>query len=193
MADVLRFQPDTPELVALKFPGPGKEVHGYKGTDEMYTLADGRLMFLEIPVAEKLDALQLAPGEPVRITKLKGKPGVKDSVKWDIRRASSTPAPAVATLETAPDLWPDGADFETPASTNGNGAAAHTNGNGGAGSTNAQVKTQALDAVKTAIDACLKGSQYAASIGFPINFEHEDVRALANTILIGMQQNGGRR
>ena len=199
MADVLRFAPEVPVEVALKFP-TGKPVQGHDGTDMMFTLVDGRLMFLAPPVAAQLDAMRIRPGEPFWITRNAGKSGVKGSVSWDIRRPNAG-SPANA-REPGYSQGPDADPFIATPHEQANGAAARpemppangtchapTSGNGYA----SDIRTQAESAVMTAIEACAKGAKYAASINFPINFEHEDVRALANTILIGMQQNGGRR
>jgi hypothetical protein len=175
MADILRFTPEVPVEVALKYP-TGKPVQGHDGTDMMFTLVDGRLMFLAPPIAAQIDAMQIRAGEPFWITRNAGKSGVKGSVSWDIRRPN-----AGSPVIQAPPARP-----EVP--TNGNPHPV-TSGNG----FNSDVRTQAESAVMTAIEACWKGEKYAASIGFACHFEHEDVRALANTILIGAQQNGGKR
>jgi hypothetical protein len=54
------------------------------------------------------------------------------------------------------------------------------------------LRTQADDAVQTAIAACAKGEKYAQALGYAVHFEHEDVRSLAISILIGAQ-NGAHR
>jgi hypothetical protein len=212
--EILRFAPEVPVEVALKFP-TGKLVQGNHGKDMMYTLVDGRLMFLEQGVAVQLDTLRIAPGEPFWITRNAGRPGVKGSVSWDIRRPQagarcqvpgvSTPQPAAA----PPVFWApeeEGHGFAAPPA-NGNGHAAAANGgsnghapaaaNGASANGHtaaaADVKTQAESAVMTAIEACSKGEKYAKSLGFPLSFEAEDVRAIAATILIGMQKNSGKR
>ena len=163
--------------VALKYP-TGKPVQGHDGTDMMFTLVDGRLMFLAPPIAAQIDAMRIAPGEPFWITRNAGKSGVKGSVSWDIRRPNAgTP---VAQAPEAP----------RPAMPPANGAChAPTSGNGYA----SDIRTQAESAVLTALEACAKGEKYAASIGYGMKFTSEDARAIAITILIGAQQNGGKR
>ena len=44
--NILRFEANTPVQVALKFDG-GRDVDGRFGPQVLYTLADGRLMYLE--------------------------------------------------------------------------------------------------------------------------------------------------
>jgi hypothetical protein len=184
--EILRFSPEVPVEVALKFP-TGKLVQGNHGPDMMYTLADGRLMFLDQLVAAQLDTLRIVPGEPFWITRNAGRPGVKGSVSWDIRRPRAqapqtqlAAAPRPPANGAPPIFWPE----------EGNGHAAAANGHTAAA---VAVKTQAESAVMTAIEACSKGEKYAASIGYACHFEHEDVRSIADTILIGMQKNGGQR
>src|SRR5438309_677202 len=55
--DVVKFAPNVPVEVALKFAIPGKVISTQNGERVMYTLADDRVMFLDIPVATKVDQL----------------------------------------------------------------------------------------------------------------------------------------
>jgi hypothetical protein len=55
--EVVKFVPNVPVEVALKYPIPGKIVSTPSGERMMYTLVDGRVMFLDLPVAKKVDEL----------------------------------------------------------------------------------------------------------------------------------------
>ena len=76
------------ETIALKYSN-GKRVNSrIPGAPDqvMFTLADGRRAFLPLEVAEEIDALKLAPGQPFTICKN----GPRD---WDVQYAhAATPA-----------------------------------------------------------------------------------------------------
>jgi len=66
--NILRFETNTPVQVALKFDG-GRDVDGRYGPQVLYTLADGRLMYLEPKAARRIDELKITAGEPSSIRK----------------------------------------------------------------------------------------------------------------------------
>jgi hypothetical protein len=55
--DVVQFVPNVPVKVALKFALPGKIISTHTGERVLYTLADGRVMFLDLGVAKKVEDL----------------------------------------------------------------------------------------------------------------------------------------
>jgi hypothetical protein len=55
--DVVQFVPNVPVEVALKFALPGKIISTHSGERVLYTLADGRVMFLDLGVAKKVEDL----------------------------------------------------------------------------------------------------------------------------------------
>src|ERR1035441_4556260 len=52
-SDVVEFIPNTPVLLAIKYPR-SKIVQGRYGELAMFTLTDGRVCFLDLGVAEKI-------------------------------------------------------------------------------------------------------------------------------------------
>jgi hypothetical protein len=64
----VQFQPNTPECVRLKYP-VGKIVSGVYGEQIYYTLADGRAMYLDLHVGQKVNELAARPGDPIMIMK----------------------------------------------------------------------------------------------------------------------------
>jgi hypothetical protein len=188
--EVIRFQADEVYEVALKYPD-GKPVEGRFGDQVLFTTTDDRVMYLDPPVATQIKNLRIARGELIQICKRSTKRGSKRSIDWEVKRvypegkqpgaAPSTEPPANGTAQALQQT-------ATSTTTTANGTPSLESQ-----LSRSIMKTQADDAVITAIDACAKGSKYAALIGFPITFEHEDVRSLAISILIGMQQAGGHR
>ena len=55
--EVVKFVPNAPVEVALKFAMPGKIISTRSGERVLYTLADDRVMFLDLPVARQLEGL----------------------------------------------------------------------------------------------------------------------------------------
>src|ERR1700686_1339577 len=88
--NILRFEANTPVLVALKYDG-GRDVDGRYGPQVPYTLADGRLMYLEPKAARRIDELKITAGEPFSICKREATNGNKRKVEWEVKRLEPVP------------------------------------------------------------------------------------------------------
>jgi hypothetical protein len=89
MAEYVRFETGQPQEVALKF-ADGKEVEGQYGEQVMYSLTDGRVMYVEPIVGAHIRRLQIQPGECFFIEKRK-KGRVND---WHVYREADEPPAA---------------------------------------------------------------------------------------------------
>jgi hypothetical protein len=112
--DVVDFPPNAPVTVALMYP-QGKIVSGQYGERVMFTLTDGRVMFLDPEVAGRIESLGINVRESFTIARCS--PAQKgDPVTWDIARvvgeqpngtlvlqAPETPTPKPPAMEAAPD------------------------------------------------------------------------------------------
>ena len=67
-SDIVRFPFNVPQQVSLKYAGP-KLINTKIGERALFTLTDGRVMFLEPKVAESIEMLALHPGEEFYIAK----------------------------------------------------------------------------------------------------------------------------
>jgi hypothetical protein len=76
--EVVEFPPNTPVTVALKY-GHAKTVSSQHGERFMFSLADGRVMFLDPEVGGKIEALGINVRENFQITR-----------KWDEQKSLST-------------------------------------------------------------------------------------------------------
>jgi hypothetical protein len=82
--DVVEFAPNTPVTLALKY-AQGKTISGQYGERMMYSLTDGKIMFLDLPVAGQIEKLNINVRESFTITKRTD--GKKDSpVSWEVAR-----------------------------------------------------------------------------------------------------------
>src|SRR6185312_6215160 len=76
MSDIIRFETNVPVTVTLRYP-EGKEVDGRFGPQVMFSTDDGRLFFVDPPVAARIHALRLRGGEEFVIVKRSVKDGRK--------------------------------------------------------------------------------------------------------------------
>src|ERR1017187_8770573 len=107
--EVVKFTPNEPVEVALKFAMPGKVVSTRNGERVLYTLADERVMFLDLGVARKIDDLGVNVREKFFVCRPAG--GKKDA-EWTVWRSPETEK-AHAEVESAPQ--PESpSEVETP-------------------------------------------------------------------------------
>jgi hypothetical protein len=191
--NILRFEANTPVEVALKFDG------GRYGPRVLYSLADGRLMYLEPEAARRIDELKITAGEQFSICKRERKNGQKRIVEWEVKRLE--PVPATARLEILP---PGGADepraaefepghvarsFHRTAAVASDHQKPEPAMNGSAASTiETQLRaslpgvTKLEYALKTAIAAAAGAEQFGHEIGYAVRFAPDDIRAMAISV-----------
>jgi hypothetical protein len=96
--NILRFQPNVPIHVALQ-SSQGIVVEGRYGNRMMFSLVDGRVMYVPPIVATKIEAEGIAAGERFELCKAQIKNGHGRSVEWALRRLD----PEEQLAEVAPD------------------------------------------------------------------------------------------
>jgi len=85
-SDIVKFGFNVPQLVNLRFATP-KLINTKIGERALFSLEDGRVMFLDVPVAESIEAMSIQPGEGFYICKR----STKDrGLYWDIWLAPDT-------------------------------------------------------------------------------------------------------
>lgn len=97
--NILRFQPNVPTQVALQ-SSQGVVVEGRYGNRMMFSLTDGRVMYVPPIVATKIEAEGIAAGERFELCKAQIKNGHGRSVEWALRRLD----PEEQFVEVAPDI-----------------------------------------------------------------------------------------
>jgi len=89
MSDIVRFEFGEPVEVALQFPEP-KVFDGQYGERHMYSLTDGRVMYVDPLTAARIKSLGVQPGEFFFIRKDKN----ERRTEWSVyREADQAPAP----------------------------------------------------------------------------------------------------
>jgi len=87
-SEILELAPNEPQLVAIKYAEPKVVANGRA----MFSLVDGRILFLDPPVAEKIIALGVRTGEPFAIClRWNGKRGTAKT--YDVWRESDAAEP----------------------------------------------------------------------------------------------------
>ena len=199
MAEYLRFSTNVSEEVALRFP-EGKQVQSKieGGADQMmYSLADGRVMYVPLQVGERICELQIGPNQRFSLVKAEVKTGNRRGIQWQVKRvdpAPEAPAPQPAAPTAPKAAKPEGAAAQpgTPAgvqsqpSTSGNGTARAN----AAVPLKASFATAAEEFMITAIEAARRAEEYAASHNCSVRFTSEDIQGLASTLFIQAAREG---
>ena len=106
MAEYLRFSTNIAVEVALRFP-EGKQVQSKLegGADQMmYSLADGRVMYVPLHVGERIRELRIGPGERFSLVKAEVKTGNRRGIEWQVEagRPGSGPPSAASGRANCP-------------------------------------------------------------------------------------------
>jgi len=188
---IVEFNANVPEVVQLKYRQP-KTVNTQRGARAMYSLTDGRVMFLDPAIAADISALNLERGERVRICfcKRKGEP-----TYWDIARADESRVRYASDEEVQAELpemhmrgsaamgsrapqpermqrtsAPAAAPSQTPQNHTADGSTPHTH---------------LEDALKSVVAAVHHATEYAKSIGYTMpQFTGDELARMANTLII---------
>ena len=165
----LKVPVNQPVQVALAYP-TGKEVQGQYGPQVLFSLclAPGgeKSMYVPPAVAEQIQNLGIAKGEPFQIVKVEVPNGTRPKVEWRVTR-----------------LKPEPSTVKKPVSVPVNGHAALN------GIPYYDPKTELILAYDTAIQVLVEARAHAAMAGLPVQFTGEDVRQLAATLIIDAGKN----
>jgi hypothetical protein len=216
-ASTLRFQPNVAEEVALKFRD-GRDVEGAYGPQVMFTLVDGRKLYLNPGPAERIRELGLRPGEFFSICKRQSN---GNSVRWEVTRldppATSGNGAAAHDAPRAPAYRSNlerqlAKSIEQVERAKANGAANGYNGGSSAGRAQPPAQSRPLPTalgaasavaveaatitsmLRLSVDALVSTQSYAKKQhGVELAFNEEDVRAIATTLFITATREAGWR
>ena len=211
--NILRFQPNVPTQVTLQ-SSQGIVVEGRYGNRMMFSLVDGRVMYVPPIVATKIEAEGIAAGERFELCKAQIKNGHGRSVEWALRRldpeeqlvdvAPDSPAPEtqlerdlrvsaeIANAKKANHELPEPSDPGPAPVTPMNNGNGNGNGNGAvpaaAQNENPQPRslTKLEHALKTAISAAHNAEKYGSELGYVVRFDADAIKSMAITVLINM-------
>jgi len=191
---ILQWQPNQPEELQLKYAS-GKHVTNNYGREEvMFSLQDGRLMYVPLIVEKQIQALQVRPGQTIEVCKHQS----DGRTEWKVRRieaAQPAPQPKPAARAAA-----NGASSKAVSSNHSSSSQSRSSQSNGHAQPAAELidQTENLDgpdlesfaerhleqALRISLMAAKKAEEYGQKIGKPIQFDKNDVRAMAATLLI---------
>src|SRR5580658_2754729 len=163
--NILPFHLNVPAEITLERP-EGTPVQGRYGDRVMFSLADGRVMYVPPFVAAKIEAEGVAAGERFQLCKTQMKNGGRRSIEWSVQRLGPVEQIACTTEPAEASHVPDSSGIragpavesepETPLERDlrASLASVTANGNGHKGphpSSQAAPPTKLEHALKTAI------------------------------------------
>jgi hypothetical protein len=192
MKERIVFQANVPVTATLAY-ADGLKVQGRFGDQVMYSLTDGRVMYVPPIVRDRLLELGIRQNGPFNICRAERREGNRRFVDWVVQpHSAASPTPSANSHADAPGLPVNG----------GSGARfkPNNNGNGNRGGKPACVpasaaiaETALCAALMSSIDAALAAEHYASAHGLSVRFGSEDLRAMALGLFIQHARDGGVR
>ena len=176
MCDKVQFQTNIPVEVTLKY-GDGKEVNGQYGDQVLYTLTDGRVMYVPPIVKRRIEELGIGRGELFTLTKAEKKSGTRRTIEWLVDAGDRGEKPPRGNVPAATGQRPLQPRNGAAAVGNGNGQRANSthDAKGFLVTTHGQLLLQSLAA---AVDVAAATERYAAAAGVEVQFTSEDLREI---------------
>jgi hypothetical protein len=206
--NILPFHLNIPAEVILERP-EGTLVQGRYGDRVMFSLADGRVMYVPPFVASKIQAEGVAAGERLELCKTQVRKGSRRAIEWIVRcldpfKELACPTEPAETSRVAngsvagPVPVPD-PESETPLERDLRASielvAANGNANSHSGTrTGVQPAppTKLEHALKTAISAAYNAERFGAELGYVVRFDADAIKSMAITVLINMSSGNHR-
>jgi hypothetical protein len=168
MSDKVQFQTNIPVEVALKY-GDGKEVNGQYSDQVLYTLTDGRVMYVPPIVKRRIEELGIGRGELFTLTKAEKKNGTRRTVEWVVAADKRGDKPPQGSVQPANGQRP--AQQRNGAVVSGNGNGHRTNStNDTKGVLVTSHEQLLLQSMAAAVDVATATERYAAASGAELQF-----------------------
>jgi hypothetical protein len=172
----LRVDTGQSYTIALKSLAP-REVPGNYGPQLLWILTDGRALYTPLTVKAQIEKLGVKPYKPFVIGKYPNGQRTEWRVTLPNPQRADTPVrhetkersggePVAAILDAHASL-DSPVEVERP-------------------------RTRLEDALKTAVSAAAIAEKHGQAIGYNVRFAPGDIRAMAISVLIGMESRGGR-
>jgi hypothetical protein len=191
MKERVVFEANVPVTATLAY-ADGLKVQGRFGDQIMYSLADGRVMYVPPIVRDKLVELGIRQNEPFDICRAERGDGNRRFVDWVIQpHGAASPIASTNSHADAPGAQVNGdrrARFKPDGKGNGNGGEPV-----GVPASAATAEIALCAALMSSIDAALAAEQYASAHGLSVRFGSEDLRAMALSLFIQHARDGGVR
>ena len=190
--NILPFHLNIPAEITLERP-EGTLVQGRYGDRVMFTLADGRVMYVPPFVASKIQAEAVAAGERFEVCKTQVKKGSRRSIEWVVRRLDPFDELACVREPEAPREGSEDIAAPAPATEpepesqlerdlRASIESVAANGNGGGHKTPAPnlqpaPPTKLEHALGTAISAAYNAERFGAEVGYVVRFDADAIKS----------------
>jgi len=173
---ILKLEPNKPYTISVRYPTGKQVTNNFGGEQLRWILANGDLLYTPLIVGTQIEDLGIKPGERFILTKQKNGEGVKWIVSTILKNAE---APATTVRAGTPGQH----------EANKTAVAALLDRTESLdGIPDSVPPTRLEDALKTAVAAAASAEKYAESISYSCRFSSADVKSMAISVLIGMQQ-----
>lgn len=186
--ETLKLNVGESHVIALQY-AEGKPCQSrYSGDQVMYSLSDGRKLFVDPYVAERIKALRVGPGDEFAIAKKESFAGNRRTVEVVVNPLKRTGAFGHAPVDTIGNDRPSHPTPAPPAPQAAPPAPPPQAPVNGAGETTADIMARCYC---NAVDIALATIACAEKKGLRLTAQFEDVRAMGTALLIS--ETGGRR
>jgi hypothetical protein len=188
MADKVTFQTNIPVEVALKYSEPKEVTSQFRDQpDYLFTLVDGRIMFLPRAASDKVLNLGVAPGEPIQVARVERVEGRRKIQDWEVKRVFA-PGQFTGSAEMGATIPAPVQAIPASNSQNASTHYPHSNGNGRApisAATLSSSREEAMaEAMQVAVRVLNQTKAYALKHGIEFKITERDVISLGCTVFI---------
>ncbi|GAC1511503.1 MAG: hypothetical protein NVS1B6_18010 [Steroidobacteraceae bacterium] len=187
MPDKIRWETNVPQTIALNFPNGKRVKSEYNEYEVLYSTVDGRALFANPTLDDKIQALDPKRGEALTICLREIKlPGEKPRKEWQVSRATEQPEQASLPQPTPAPAAPNAVPTNMNQSTNANGAQRQNR----APPTKLPMDRALADFLIAAGRATREAERVLAAEGGSVRFDNRDVAATATALFIAYHRDG---
>jgi hypothetical protein len=171
-------------------------VQGRFGDQVMYSLTDGRIMYVPPIVRDKLMELGIRQNEPFAICRVERREGNRRFVEWVVQPDGPAVPSQREVVQSDTPAPPVNGDSSVRARSNKSNSNGDGGGNGKPACTpsgSGPAETALRAALMASIDVALAAEQYASAHRLSVRFGSEDLRAMALSLFIQHARDGGMR
>jgi hypothetical protein len=190
MKERVVFEANVPVTATLAY-ADGLKVQGRFGDQVMYSLADGRVMYVPPIVRDKLVGLGIRQNVPFAICRTERREGNRRFIDWVIEPNGSAASSQREAVHSDMAGAPVNGDSGPRIQSNSNGNAGGTGSPARIPSHSGPAEIALHSALMASIDAAIAAEQYASAHGLAVRFCSEDLRAMALSLFIQHARGGG--
>lgn len=183
----IEFKTNVWQELALQFPtGKPMPDNGY-GPSMMFTTTADEVLFVPLPIGERIEAFQLSKGEPIQIAKVEQTNGQRKFINWEVKRVFPASNPSTVCVSEREEVGSLQGKQSGPQQSAQTEQHQHTDS-----LIKPLVGAQMRKCGIAAIDILLDIQQHANNRGMALTFNEEDVRTMTTSMFIATMRDGGK-